>query len=47
MDLLAEIEIGLGTGEQLVICGDFNMPGVDYNSIDDGLCSLLDVHGFT
>ena len=44
-ELLAEI--GLGIGERLVICGDFNMPGVDQNSIDDGLRSLLDVHGFT
>ena len=44
-DLL--VQIGLGTGERLVICGDFIMLGVDQNSIDDGLRSLLDLHGFT
>lgn len=38
--------VGLGQNERLVICGDFNMPGADENSIDDQLSSLLNTHGY-
>jgi len=38
--------VGLGQNERLIVCGDFNMPGVDKNSIDRQLSLLLDTHGY-
>jgi Endonuclease-reverse transcriptase len=35
-----------GCGERLIICGDFNMPGVVPGTIDERLSTLLDVHGY-
>jgi hypothetical protein len=43
-DLLATVATGIN--ERLVICGDFNMPGVNATSVDDRLTSLLDIHGY-
>ena len=39
--------IGPGcSGERLLICGDFNMPGNVPGTIDERLSTLLDVHGY-
>jgi Reverse transcriptase (RNA-dependent DNA polymerase)/Endonuclease-reverse transcriptase len=43
-DLL--VSIGLSHNERLLVCGDFNMPGEDANTIDDRLSALLDEHGY-
>ena len=43
-DLLSNIATGVN--EKFVICGDFNVPGADTNSVDDSLASLLDIHGY-
>ena len=49
MDEFAELltwNIEHGTSEKLIIWGDFNMPGVSINSMNDRLSTLLDVHGY-
>ena len=35
-----------GFSEKLIICGDFNLPGLNSISIDDRLSTLLDTHGY-
>jgi len=35
-----------GNSEKLIICGNFNMPGENINSIDDQLSTLLHVLGY-
>jgi hypothetical protein len=43
-EVLTLIEHGII--DRLIICGDFNMPGENINSIDDRLFTLIDVYGY-
>ena len=43
-EMLTLIERGFS--EKLIICGDFNLPGLNSISIDDRLSTLLDTHGY-
>jgi hypothetical protein len=45
LDEFAEM-IERGYSEKLIICGDLNMPGLNSNSTDDLLLTLLQVHGY-
>ena len=42
-ELLTSISLGLD--ERLVVCGDFNLPGISATCVDSELQSLLDTHG--